>query len=276
MACSPKCIVLFKSQNNRKDRWQLGAIERGSQNEHSLTWHDGLIISMGHIGSNNFYMFTEREIIIYSFIQRRKLNTRTLKHGNDDGYEINSSSLSSSSSSSEYDNQRGIGTVYDNTCYHIYLNRNSRWALSRITLNTLTRMTDIDLLRISDNVLRFIQLCVNENTINYLVQMDNLSYAVIFSSKNSFKPISSVELNNARQPLTICSAYIKSLKCDVFFVNDPSIDVLHILTSNQYLQSCSVTAHAICYVAEKHELMIVTQNSICSINLDNPNLFSLM
>lgn len=221
---------------------------------------------MGSISNNDIYMFTEGEFFIYSLIQRRKLNSRMLKHGNVDGYEVNNSS--------SYEYQRGIGTVHDNMYYHIYLNRNSRWALSRTDLNTFTGTNDIDLDRISSNLLRFIHLCVSEKTMNYLVKTDDSSYAVIFSSKIDHTFLSSIILPNAQQPLTICSAFIKSLKCEVFFINDPSIDILHILTIDRYLKSYSIVAHAICYVPEKHELMIVTNNSICSINLNDQNLFS--
>src|SRR5207237_155680 len=162
--------IIFKSPRNRLDRWHLGAIERGTHIEQSLDWHDGLIISMGYIQNNNIYMFTEREFFIYSILQRRKLNSRMLPHGNDDGYEI----------------------------------------------------------------------------INFLVQMDDLSYGVVFCSTNDCSKndsISSIILIGAKQPLTISSAYIHSLKRDIFFINDPSIDILHIITIEKYLQSYSITAH---------------------------------
>lgn len=264
MTCNTRYIVLFESQLNRLDRWSLGAIERGSQTVSSLDWHDGLIISMGYMGNNNIYMFTEREFFIYSISTRRKLQTRILPHGNDDGFEINNSSLN------EY--QRGIGTVDDKFMYHIYLNRSSHWTLSKTSLDTLSRMHNYDLTLTFPDVLRFIHLCISEKTINFLVQMNDLSYAVVFWLIN--KSISSIILPGAKQPLTIYSAFIQSLKCEVFFINDPSNDILHILTIEQYLQSYPITAHAICYVVDKHELMIVTNNYISSINLNQQNFFS--
>jgi hypothetical protein len=267
MTCSTKYIVLFKSQRNRLDRWHLGAIERGSHNEHSLDWHDGLIISMGYIGNNQIYMFTEREFFIYSLLDRRKLNTRILPHGNDDGFEINNSS------SNQY--QRGIGTVFNKFMYHIYLNRKSRWTLSKNSLEKLVHIYDYDLTRLFPDVLSFIHLCVNEKRINFLVQMNDLSYAVVFCSTNDRtinECISQIILSGAKQPLTIYSGFMQSLKQEVFFINDPSNDILHILTIENYLQSYSITAHAICYVEDKNELMIVTNNSISSINLNEQNL----
>jgi hypothetical protein len=270
MTCNSKYIVLFQSQRNRLDRWHLGAIERGTQTENSLEWHDGLIISMGYIENNKIYMFTEREFFIYSLLERRKLHTRMLPRGNDDSFEINNCS------SNEY--QRGIGAVYGKFMYHIYLNRSSHWTLSENYLDTenylnpLAHLHDYDLTRIFPDVLRFIHLCISENTKSYLVQLNDLSYAVVFGSAN--ESISSISLPGAKTPLTIYSAFIQSLKHEVFFINDPSIDILHILTIENYIQSYPITAHAICYVAAKHELMIVTNNSISSINLNQQNLFS--
>jgi len=207
MTCSPQYIVLFQSPCNRLDRWQLGAIERRTHNEHSLDWHDGLIISMGYIGLDNIYMFTEREFSIYSILKRRKLDSRMLPHGNDDAFQI-----------SKY--QRGIGTVFNKYMYHIYLNRTSRWALSKNNLDNLSHMHDYDLTRMFPDVTRFIHLCVNEKTINFLVQMDDLSYAVVFCLTNDClvnDSMSPIILTGAKQPLTIYSAYINSLKCEIFF-----------------------------------------------------------
>ncbi len=258
-------IVLFKSQLNRLDRWHLGAIERRSHIEQSLDWHDGLIISMGSTGKNNIYMFTEYEFFIYSINLRRKLDSRILPRGNDDGAEINNLSHN------EF--QRGIGTVYAEHMYHIYVNRSCRWTLSKTLLERLVHIYDYDLTRLFPDVERFIHLCVNDKTISFLVQMYDLSYAVVFCSMNDCNTneyLLPIILSNAQQPLTICSAFIQSLKQYLFFINDPSTDILHIINTKQYLQSYPISAHAICYVEDKHELMIVTNNSISSVNLNDP------
>jgi hypothetical protein len=269
MACSAQYIVLFKSQWNRLDRWQLGAIERRHHNGHSLDWHDGLIISMGYIDKkNSIYMFTERDISIYSLFHRRKVRSHMLPRGNDDGSEINNVSYNES--------QRGIGTVYDESIYHIYLNRNARWTLSKNSYDTYSHIHDKDLTRIFPDVERFIHLCVNDKTINFLVQMNDSSYAVVFCSKTDYTTNeyrSPIILPHAQKPLTISSAYITCLHRYLFFINDPSIDTLHILTTEEYLESCFITAHALCYVADKHELMVVTDSSISSINLNEENPF---
>ncbi|CAF1442340.1 unnamed protein product, partial [Rotaria sordida] len=66
--------------------------------------------------------------------------------------------------------------------YHIYLNRNGRWTLSKNILEKLVHMHDFDLTNRFPDIRRFIYLFVNEKTINFLVQMDNLSYGVVFCS----------------------------------------------------------------------------------------------
>ncbi|CAF4614316.1 unnamed protein product, partial [Rotaria sp. Silwood2] len=268
IACDAKYIVCFKSQLNRLDKWQLGAIERGFHKEYSLDWHDGLIISMGSITNGRIYMFTEREFYIYSVNQRRKLHTRMLPRGDDDGLEVNHPRYN------EF--YRGIGTVYNEHMYHIYLNRNSRWTLSKNIVENLTHIYDYDLTSIFPDVKRFIHICVNENTINILVQMNDSSYGVVFCPTNgqiTNDKLQSIILPRAEQPLTICSAFIKTLNQYIFFINDPSHDILHILSIEQYLTSYSVDCYAICYVANKHELIIVTNTSISSINLNQSNLF---
>jgi hypothetical protein len=268
MACNAQYIILFKSQLNRLDRWHLGVIERRTHIEHSLDWHDGLIISMGYIEKNLIYIFTEREVFIYSVNQRRKLDSRILPRGNDDGSDLNNLS--------DNESQRGIGTAYDKYIYHIYLNRNSRWTLSKTLLEKLVHVCDYDLTRLFPDVERFIHLCINDKTMNFLVQMNDSSYAVVFCSTDdciTYAHLPPIILPNAHKPLTISSAYIKYFNNYIFFINDPSNNMLHILSPKAYLQSYSMPVHAMCYVADKHELLIVTNNSISSINLNEENLF---
>ncbi|CAF1368181.1 unnamed protein product [Rotaria sordida] len=139
--------------------------------------------------------------------------------------------------------------------YHIYLNRNGRWTLSKNILEKLVHMHDFDLTNRFPDIRRFIYLCVNEKTINFLVQMDNLSYGVVFCSvtndciTNEKLKLKLIELPRAQQLLTIYSAFIKSLNQDFFLL---------------MIFDC----YAIYYVADNHELIIVTNNSISSINLN--------
>ena len=267
IACTTQNIVRFKSELKRLDRWHLGVIERRTHKEYSLDWHDGLIISMGPIENDRIYMFTEREVFIYSLNQRRKLDSRILPRGEDDGLEIDLS---------RYNNfQRGIGTVYNNNIYHIYLNRNSCWTLSKNSLDKLIHLHDYNLTDIFPDVDHFIHLCVNDRTISFLVQMYDSSYCVVFCSvKNpTNRSQSPITLPRAKKPLTICSAFIESLNQYIFFINDPPIETLHILNTSEYMQSYSIDAHAICYVESRRELIIVTSNSISSISLIDKNIF---
>ncbi|CAF3720848.1 unnamed protein product [Rotaria sp. Silwood1] len=268
IACDSQYIVCFKSPPNRLDRWKLGTIERRTHREYILNWHDGLIISMGSITNSIIYIFTEREFFIYSLEKRCKLDSRMLPRGDDDELEINYPQYNES--------QRGIGSVYDKYMYHIYLNRKSHWTLSKNILENLSHVQNYDLTDIFPNVLRFIHICINENTINFLVQMNDSSYGVVFYSINNSKKndkLSLIKFPRAQKPLTICSAFIQSLNQYIFFINDPSIDTLHIISTEKYLENYSVDCYAICYVANKHELIIVTNTSISSINLHKSNLF---
>lgn len=268
VACTTNYIVRFKSQLNRLDRWQLGVIERRIHKQYPLDWHDGLIISMGPVASDSIYMFTEREVFIYSVVERRRLHSRILPTGSDDRPEVNSHRY--------YEPQRGIGTVHDKYVYHIYLNRNYHWKLAKYVRETFSSIGEYDLTDEFPEVTRFLHVCANEKTINLLVQMNDSSYAVVFCSTVDFKrsnKLSPITLSNTEQPLTICSAWISCIRQYVLFVNDPSNDILHILTTEQYLCSYPINCHAICYVADNDELIIVTNKSITSINFTQSSAF---
>ncbi|CAF1213264.1 unnamed protein product [Rotaria sordida] len=105
--------------------------------------------------------------------------------------------------------------------YHIYLNRNGRWTLLKNILEKLVHVHDFDLTNRFPDIRRFIYLCVNEKTINFLVQMDNLSYGVVFCSVTNDcitnEKLKLIELPRAQQLLTIYSAFIKSLNQDFFY-----------------------------------------------------------
>ena len=260
MACSYQYIVLFKSQRNRLDLWHLGAIERGTQAEQKLEWHDGLIISMGCINNDFIYMFTEREFVIYCISEQRRRTSRILPRGNDDEW---------NTSTTEY--YRGIGTIDGKFWYHMYSNRSNHWTLSKTTLDTtLTHCGDIDLTLFFPDVKRFIYLSVMDKITFFLVQMTDSNYAVV-SYSTTYVTNPPVILIGAKQPLTIYSAYNQSLKQHLCFINDPSVDTLHVVTKDRYLQSCPIVAYAINYHAEKNELMIVANNLISSINLNQVN-----
>ena len=270
MACSARHIVLFKSELKRVDRWHLGSIERGTGVQHNLTWHEGLIISMGYIGSNIIYMFTEREFLQYSIVRGRVLNSRILPRGSEERAET---------ASHPYDEpQRGIGTIHDGFVYHIYLNQNDQWTLSKSTLDTLSLTMTYNLTELFPDVQRFIHICANVRTLNFLVQLEDSSYALAFRSLNSCTPIEgmpTVPLPQAMNPLTVCSIWIECLKRHVYFINDPSAETLHILDGHQYLLGYSVAAYAICVVEEKQDLMVLTAQSICSMDLPvNVGFFS--
>lgn len=269
VACSSQNIICFKNQFNRLDTWKLGVIERVRQVEYPIDWHDGLIISMGVAPNNQIYIFTELEFSVYSITERRKIVTRILKQGDIETLEP------SCSRKGEF--QRGIGTMFNKYLYHIYKNRNDRWTLSRFNKEKdYGHMYDYDLTERFPDVWRFIHLCVNENTINFLVQMNDLSYGVVFCSTNDCKvndKANFIPLLNAKNPLTICSALVKCLSQDILFVNDPSINILHILSTKAYLESYQIYCYAINCILNQSELVIVTNDSISSISLNRSTPF---
>lgn len=258
MACNYNQIIFFKNQRNRLDQWQLGVIERAVQTERALPWHDGLIISMGCIENDLIYMFTEHEFYLYSISQQRKRQSRILTHGkNDDNENTHSSSVYQ---------QRGIGTVDDKYWYHLYYNRSSNWILSKTTLDRFVHFNDTDLTHFYPDVQYFLHFCAHDKRLYFLVQNVDLSYAVISYPVRDSSP--SILLLNAQKPLTIFAGFSQSLNAHLFFVNDPSANILHIILNERYLRSYPLRAYAMCYLAEKNELLLATDQSIQSMNLD--------
>mgnify|MGYP001109176458 CR=1 FL=1 len=258
MTCNYNYIVLFRSYGHK---WYFGAIERRSHTQSTFDWHDGSIVSMGFLRNDEIYIFTELSVTIYSISKRASIDNRILKQGTNENYDINQ-------------HQRGIGTVFGDSMYHMYLNRSSHWTISKFLLNPYKSDGDYDLTLLYPNVRQFIHLCINKRTWNFLVQMDDYTYAVVYCYPTDFRstqPRKEIVLENARKPLTIYSAYNEFLKCDLFFINDPLGDTLHVITLDSYFYSYSMKAHAICYAEENNELMILTDNSISSINLNKHN-----
>ncbi|CAF1132470.1 unnamed protein product [Adineta ricciae] len=263
MTCTTNDIILFKCQCNRLDRWRLDLIERRTHSTAKLEWHDGLIISMGSIDKQQIYMFTEKAFHTFYIRSDRRGISRILPRGNDDGSDIGNYSYSSP--------ERGIGIVHEKHMYHIFLNRKSRWTLSKNLLDTVAHLYNYDLALLFPDVERFIQFCITDRTMNFLVQLSNSSYAVVFCSANECSVIDSLQpiiLPNAHQPLTICPVFISSINEYHFYINDPSTDTLHVINTDRYLYQHQVKAYAICYVRENQELLIVTENSISSIDIN--------
>lgn len=258
MASAVNDIVLFKCQRNRLDRWHLAMTQRGTGNAAKLPWHGGLLISMGFTSDRRLYMFTEREFVVYALPDFKKVEARILPRGNDNDCDVSVLPYPAS--------QRGIGTVHDKHMYHIYLNRTSHWTMSVNKLEAVVHLHDRDLTHLFPDVDRFIHLCVNDKFISFLVQMLDLTYAVVFCAVRDYSRREyphAVTLVNANQPLTICSTNQSQ-----FYINDPSIDVVHVIGTTGYLYYHSVKAHAICQVIGRSELLVVTDNTICTIDIN--------
>jgi len=267
MTCNQDYISIYKRPLNRIDRWYLGIIERFNGTEHSLDWPDGLIISIGFIAENNLYIFTPYDFIIYSLDSFSKINSWLLS--NNDNHHL------------EY-NHFQCGTVHDKYIYHIFLTNKSYWILSIFDLETINHLYDYNLTNTFPNVKRFIYIYIINKTICFLVEMDGLKYGVIFCSNNNnnnnqlkleIKIL--IPLSYADNPLTICSIYIHHIENYIFFINDPSAKVIHILTNEKYLQSYSIIAYTLCYIEENHELILTSNDGIYSINInEQQNFFS--
>ena len=269
LACNPRLLLIFESPSNRQHRWKLGLIERVSQNQQNLQWHDGLIMSMGYIHKQEMYLFTQREMITYNVTRNHVTDSRTLPSGSVDDYE---------GTLHPYENaHRGIGTYHDGYIYHLYFNPTCHWLLSKTKFEQKSHVADFNLSQKIPDVQRVLHVNVNDETMNFLVQLTEHSYAVVFCSLNDCTPRSSlpaIELKNAVRPLRLYSAKIQTTGRYVFFVNDPSAGLLHILDSTAYLDSFRITAHAIYYEPEKQELIMATDNAICSMNFNEEDYFS--
>jgi hypothetical protein len=262
MTCTRDFIILFKKQSDRLIRWNLSAIQRSDRVEYDLNWRDPLIISIGPINKNHIYIFTEHEFIIYSLNSFSQVKSWTLSNGDQANLEYR-------------DIKRGIGIVHDNYIYHLSINNKFHQILSHYELETMNHLGDYNLTEIFPDVKRFIHICINDKTIGFLVEMDGLQYAVIFCSKNRLTNESRrlIQLSYAGNPLTICSVYMHYLQKYIFFINDPSAKIIHILTNEKYLQSYSITPYTLCYIEENHELIFTSNDGIYSIKLNEHESF---
>ncbi len=264
MTCNENYIIIFQSQSDRLTRWSSIMIERSNPKERDLKWHNLLIKSIGFIDINRIYLFTDREFIIYSSNLSSKLHSCIL--------------LTDNNHNTEYkDIQRGFnGIVHDKYIYHIYLNIECHWILSILEVETINHICDHDLTDIFPDIKRFIHICITDRTINFLVKMESSQYAVMFCSINTKIELKKrILLSYAENPLTICPVYIYYIKKYIFFINDPSTKIIHLLSNEKYLQSYSIIAYTLCYVEENKELILTSNNGIYSINInEQQNFFS--
>lgn len=264
MICNQNSIILFRSQADRLTRWCSIIFDRSNPNEKESKWHNLCIKSIGFINQTNIYIFTEREFLTYSSDLSSKYYSRILL--NDNNY------------NSEYNNiHLGFGgTVHEQYIYHIYLNIKYHWILSILEVETINHIYDHDLTESFPNVQRFIDICINNRIISFLVEMDGSQYAVMFctnhiNSKLELKRF--IQLSYAENPLTICSVYIHYIQKDIYFINDPSAKIIHLLTQEKYLQSYSIIVHTLCYVEDTKELILTSNDGLYSININEQHNF---
>ncbi len=266
MTCNQHYIILFRSQPDRLTLWSSIAIERFNPTKQNLKWHNLSIKSIGFIDISNIYIFSEREFLIYSLNLSSKLYSCILLNDNNHSLEYNNI-------------QRGFnGTVHDKYIYHIYLNVKHHWILSLLEVETVKHICDHDLTEIFPDIKRIIHICINDRTINFLVELDGLQYVVMFCSNSIYSKIELkklIRLYYAVNPLTICPVHIHYIQKYIFFINDPSAEIIHILTDEKYLRSYRIIAYNLCYVEENQELILTSNDGIYSINInEQKNFFS--
>ena len=260
MTCNTTYIIVFKMQTDLLiSRGDLIAIERSNRIDQDLIWQSDPITSIGFIDKNHLYIFTEYDFTIYSLTTLSIYYTWTLINNNNNG-----------------EQSRGIGTVYDKYVYHIYINEDSHRILSICEINSMEHVYDYNLSIDFSDVNRFLHICINNQTINLLVEMKSLQYAVISLFKTDHLSVESsrlIPLSYANNPLTICCIYNHYLKKYFLFVNDPSAKIIHILSNEKYLQSYAITAHALSYNEDNCELIFVSNDGIYSININEQESF---
>ncbi|CAF0907236.1 unnamed protein product [Rotaria sordida] len=258
MTCNTDYIILCRNRSNQLFSWYLSAIDRSNLQEQRLDWHDHLINSIGFINKNHLYIFSEHYFIIYSLESNSQTHSLILPNDNNNhNSELN-------------DQKYCIGTIYDKYIYYIYLNIKHEWILSIFEFETKNHLYDYNLTENFPKVKRFIHICVNNKNICFLVEMDGSQYAVVFCSYNNhlIKSLKEqISLFYAGNPLTICSIYISYIQKYIFFINDPSAKIIHIITNEKYLQSYSIIAHAFYYINESQELILTSNDGIYSIDI---------
>ncbi|CAF1142378.1 unnamed protein product [Adineta ricciae] len=265
MICNKDYIILFKKQSEMLPRWHLNVIVRRNRISQDLDWDVHSITSIGSIDEKHLYMFTGHQLLIYSLDSFLISNSYLLSHTNDNCVQNDAVT-------------HGIGTVFNGYIYYISYNEKFRWILSILEFETMSNLFDYDLTEAFPDVKRFIHICVNDITVGFLVELDSCQYAVIFCSSHRQLTMQCrrlIYLSYAGNPLSICSVYIRCLQKHIFFVNDALAKIIHLLTTEKYIQSYTITVHSLHYAKESDEIFLALDDGIYTIRLkDHESFFS--
>lgn len=259
MAATADYILLGKSQSIRFDQRSLTIIEREECAERLLPWEDKSMVAMGFIDQDRFYVFSEDQLIIYSAKTSKLVHTYSLPLKDTD-----------------YPFSCITGAIDHDHIYYIHRNDHGHWILSIVDRTDLGWIRDYDLTKLFPEVQRFVYLAIDDQTIEFLVELHGSRYAVQFcalGSVGSLIPKALIRLVYAEKPSSLCSIFVPTLKNSFIVVNDPAGRILHLLTHDKYLQSYPQMAFAICYVQSRTELLLATSIDICSINLSTHETF---
>lgn len=264
MICNQQRIILLRSQIDRLQRWYSIIYERSNLISPVSKWHNLACKSLGFIDHNHIYIFTDREFLIYSIDLTAKLHSCILL--NDQNYR---------SFCDNIDLGYG-GTVYENFIYHIYQNLEQHWILSVLDLRTTTHVIDFNLTNILPDLTRIIHLSINARLISFLVVINHCQYAVMFCTYEiplKIQLLKLIHLLYPGNPRSICSVYRPLINKDIYFINDPSEKIIHLLTCEKYLQSYALIAHCLYYVEDNDEILFVANDGIYSIHINEHEQF---
>ena len=265
MICNQQRIILLRNQMDRLQRWYSIIYERSNPPIQLVSeWHTFPFKSIGFTDHNQIYIFTDREFLIYSIDLSSRLHSCILL--NDQNYHAYCHNI---------DLGYG-GTVYGNRIYHIYRTLDQHWILSVLEFPTTTHLIDHDLTLILPSLTRIVNLSINARLISFLVLINEYKYAVLFCTHDTSLKIhlkKLIHLSYEQNPRSICSIYCPSMNKDIYFINDPSAKIIHLLTADKYLQSYTLMAHALYYIEQNDELLFVANDGIYSIAINEHQEF---
>ncbi|CAF0761542.1 unnamed protein product [Didymodactylos carnosus] len=258
ITCNKNYIVLFTRRNQRTNDWSLKSLDVQNNYIHNLKWNDGIILALGRIDEDFFYIFTELRFFIYNVHKEYIVDQRILTKSNVDEHD---------EITAESNYTARIGCFANNYMYYIFKNKSQHYLLVRCLASTLMVDGKFDLTQRYPEVIYFLYICVEKTLIAFLSLNNEKKYSVLFAD-HEMKKRNEIELIDAIEPLTISTACIKIFTKDetLWLINDPKACLIHCINNQVYLFIISSACYSICTFGS--DLVIATNKDILALNLN--------
>lgn len=252
-------------------------------------WDESIILSLGYIDSNMFYLISATKIFLFDVIKEIITKQYFLYDTLYKDLLLITDDLSYKTALKRNNQIQSI--AFDDYCYYLYTNKEYNQILIKCSLETFHQELNLNLTKKYSDVEYFLGFTVISKSLITFLVMDSNNYQLVFCDElHNYNVIKKLPINNSLDLTKILSTYLsnfpicsstnnknKAIKYgkQLWFVLDRKSNCIHCLTQENYLTKISLKKqNSIQSISINDDKLILAYHELSVEILDLDNYFS--